>query len=196
MWKYRKIDTTSNDVSNVQFIPNPSKMEYAVYNLTMNSIELCTIDIHSSKYSELKLDLNAIGNILDDGIRFKREHSCDEADGIYVLLAYDFESRTVFKIMASSSADNVFNMLLSNFLKSFESKKADEENIETIVDSDTISSINSKEDTCKLTDSVSTKLIKEEDDNNSLSLKSSETEKHDNDGNHMVGLVRNNKMIM
>lgn len=196
MWKYRKIDTTSNDVSNVQFIPNPSKMEYAVYNLTMNSIELCTIDIHSSKYSELKLDWNAIGNILDDGIRFKREHSCDEADGIYVLLAYDFESRTVFKIMASSSADNVFNMLLSNFLKSFESKKADEDNAETIVDSDTISSINSKEDTCKLTDSVSTNLIKEEDDNNSLSLKSSETEKHDNDGNHMVGLVRNNKMIM
>ena len=196
MWKYRKIDTTSNDVSNVQFIPNPSKMEYAVYNLTMNSIELCTIDIHSSKYSELKLDWNAIGNILDDGIRFKREHSCDEADGIYVLLAYDFESRTVFKIMASSSADNVFNMLLSNFLKSFEPKKADEENAETIVDSDAISSINSKEDTSKLTDSVSTKLIKEEDDNNSLSLKSSETEKHDNDGNHMVGLVRNNKMIM
>ena len=196
MWKYRKIDTTSNDVSNVQFIPNPSKMEYAVYNLTMNSIELCTIDIHSSKYSELKLDWNAIGNILDDGIRFKREHSCDEADGIYVLLAYDFESRTVFKIMASSSADNVFNMLLSNFLKSFESKKADEENIETIVDSDTISSINSTEDSNKLTDSVSTNLIKEEDDNNSLSLKSSETEKHDNDGNHMVGLVRNNKMIM
>lgn len=196
MWKYRKIDTTSNDVSNVQFIPNPSKMEYAVYNLTSNSIELCTIDIHSSKYGELKLDWNAIGNILDDGIRFKRKHSCDEADGIYVLLAYDFESKAVFKIMASSSADNVFNMLLSNFLKSFESKKADEENAETIVDSDTISSINSKEDTCKLTDSVSTNLIKEEDDNNSLSLKSSETEKHDNDGNHMVGLVRNNKMIM
>lgn len=196
MWKYRKIDTTSNDVSNVQFIPNPSKMEYAVYNLTMNSIELCTIDIHSSKYSELKLDWNAIGNILDDGIRFKREHSCDEADGIYVLLAYDFESRTVFKIMASSSADNVFNMLLSNFLKSFEPKKADEENAETIVDSDAISSINSTEDSNKLTDSVSTNLIKEEDDNNSLSLKSSETEKHDNDGNHMVGLVRKNKMIM
>lgn len=196
MWKYRKIDTTSNDVSNVQFIPNPSKMEYAVYNLTMNSIELCTIDIHSSKYSELKLDWNAIGNILDDGIRFKREHSCDEADGIYVLLAYDFESRTVFKIMASSSADNVFNMLLSNFLKSFEPKKADEDNAETIVDSEAISSINSTEDSNKLTDSVSTNLIKEEDDNNSLSLKSSETEKHDNDGNHMVGLVRNNKMIM
>ena len=196
MWKYRKIDTTSNDVSNVQFIPNPSKMEYAVYNLTMNSIELCTIDIHSSKYSELKLDWNAIGNILDDGIRFTREHSCDEADGIYVLLAYDFESRTVFKIMASSSADNVFNMLLSNFLKSFEPKKADEDNAETIVDSEAISSINSTEDSNKLTDSVSTKLIKEEDDNNSLSLKSSETEKHDNDGNHMVGLVRKNKMIM
>lgn len=196
MWKYRKIDTTINDVSNVQFIPNPSKMEYAVYNLTMNSIELCTIDIHSSKYSELKLDWNAIGNILDDGIRFKREHSCDEADGIYVLLAYDFESRTVFKIMASSSADNVFNMLLSNFLKSFEPKKADEDNAETIVDSGAISSINSTEDSNKLTDSVSTNLIKEEDDNNSLSLKSSETEKHDNDGNHMVGLVRNNKMIM
>lgn len=171
-------------------------MEYAVYNLTMNSIELCTIDIHSSKYSELKLDWNAIGNILDDGIRFKREHSCDEADGIYVLLAYDFESRTVFKIMASSSADNVFNMLLSNFLKSFEPKKADEDNAETIVDSEAISSINSTEDSNKLTDSVSTNLIKEEDDNNSLSLKSSETEKHDNDGNHMVGLVRNNKMIM
>lgn len=196
MWKYRKIDTTSNDVSNVQFIPNPSKMEYAVYNLTMNSIELCTIDIHSSKYSELKLDWNAISNILDDGIRFKREHSCDEADGIYVLLAYDFESRTVFKIMASSSADNVFNMLLSNFLKSFEPKKADEDNAETIVDSEAISSINSTEDSNKMTDSVSTNLIKEEDDNNSLSLKSSETEKHDNDGNHMVGLVRKNKMIM
>lgn len=196
MWKYRKIDTTSNDVSNVQFIPNPSKMEYAVYNLTRNSIELCTIDIHSSKYGELKLDLNTIGNILNDGLRFKRKHSCDDADGIYVLLAYDFESRTVFKIMASSSADNVFNMLLSNFLKSFEPKKADEENAETIVDSDAISSINSTEDSNKLTDSVSTNLIKEEDDNNSLSLKSSETEKHDNDGNHMVGLVRKNKMIM
>ena len=196
MWKYRKIDTTSNDVSNVQFIPNPSKMEYAVYNLTRNSIELCTIDIHSSKYGELKLDLNTIGNILNDGLRFKRKHSCDDADGIYVLLAYDFESRTVFKIMASSSADNVFNMLISNFLKSFEPKKADEENAETIVDSDAISSINSTEDSNKLTDSVSTNLIKEEDDNNSLSLKSSETEKHDNDGNHMVGLVRKNKMIM
>lgn len=196
MWKYRKIDTTSNDVSNVQFIPNPSKMEYAVYNLTSNSIELCTIDIHSSKYGELKLDWDTIVNILDDGIRFKRERSCDEADGIYVLLAYDFESKAVFKIMASSSADNVFNMLLSNFLKSFEPKKADEGNAETIVDSDAISSINSTEDSNKLTDSVSTNLIKEEDDNNSLSLKSSETEKHDNDGNHMVGLVRNNKMIM
>ena len=196
MWKYRKIDTTSNDVSNVQFIPNPSKMEYAVYNLTMNSIELCTIDIHSSKYGELKLDCDTIVTILDDGIRFKRERSCDEADGIYVLLAYDFESKAVFKIMASSSADNVFNMLLSNFLKSFEPKKADEENAETIVDSDTISSINSTEGSKKLTDSVSAKLIKEEDDNNSLSLKSSETEKHDNDGNHMVGLSRKNKMIM
>ena len=196
MWKYRKIDTTRNDVSNVQLIPNPYKMEYAVYDLTSNSIELCTIDIHSSKYGELKLDWNTIGNILDDGIRFKREHSCDEADGIYVLLAYDFESKAVFKIMASSSADNVFNMLLSNFLKSFEPKKADEENAETIVDSDAISSINSTEDSNKMTDSVSTNLIKEEDDNNSLSIKSSETEKHDNDGNHMVGLVRNNKMIM
>lgn len=196
MWKYRKIDTTSNDVSNVQFIPNPSKMEYAVYNLTSNSIELCTIDIDSSKYGELKLDWDTIVNILDDGIRFKREHSCDEADGIYVLLAYDFESRTVFKIMASSSADNVFNMLLSNFLKSFEPKKADEENAETIVDSDAISSINSTEDSNKMTDSVSTNLIKEEDDNNSLSLKSSETKKHGNDGNHMIGLVRKNKMIM
>ena len=152
MWKYRKIDTTSNDVSNVQFIPNPSKMEYAVYDLTSNSIELCTIDIHSSKYGEVRLDRDTIVNILDDGIRFKREHSCDEADGIYVLLAYDFESRTVFKIMASSSADNVFNMLLSNFLKSFESKKADEDNAETIVDSEAISSINSTEDSNKLTD--------------------------------------------
>ena len=71
MWKYRKIDTTSNDVSNVQLIPNPYKMEYAVYNLTSNSIELCTIDIHSSKYGELKLDWDTIVNILDDGIRFK-----------------------------------------------------------------------------------------------------------------------------
>ena len=26
MWKYRKIDTTSNDVSNVQLIPNPYKL--------------------------------------------------------------------------------------------------------------------------------------------------------------------------
>lgn len=184
MWKYRKIDTISNDVSNVQLIPNPSKMEYAVYNLTRNSIELCTIDIHSSKYGDLKLDWNTICNILDDGIRFKREHSCDEAAGIYVLLAYDFESKTVFKIMASSSADNFFNILLSNFLKSFESKKADEENAETIVDSDAISSINSTEDSNKLTDSVSTKLIKEE-----------EHEKHDSI-NHIIGLVGKNKMIM
>lgn len=167
-------------------------MEYAVYDLTSNSIELCTIDIHSSKYGELKLDWNTIGNILDDGIRFKREHSCDEADGIYVLLAYDFESRTVFKIMASSSADNVFNMLLSNFLKSFEPKKADEENAETIVDSDAISSINSKEDTGKLTDSVSTKLIKEEEHNDDKKIK------HENHSstNHIVGLVEKNKMIM
>lgn len=130
--------------------------------------------------------------ILDDGIRFKRERSCDEADGIYVLLAYDFESRTVFKIMASSSADNVFNMLLSNFLKSFESKKADEENAETIVDSDTISSINSTEDSNKLTDSVSTKLIKEEEHNDD---KEKEHENHDGT-NHIVGLVGKNKMIM
>lgn len=208
MWKYRKIDTTSNDVSNVQLIPNPYKMEYAVYNLTSNSIELCTIDIHSSKYSELKLDWNAIGNILDDGIRFKREHSCDEADGIYVLLAYDFESRTVFKIMASSSADNVFNMLLSNLLKSFEPKKADEENAETIVDSGAISSINSKEDTGKLTDSVSTKLIKEDTSKltDSVSTKLIKEEEHNDDKekeheNHdirnlNVGLVGKNKMIM
>ena len=208
MWKYRKIDTTRNDVSNVQLIPNPYKMDYAVYNLTSNSIELCTIDIHSSKYGELKLDWDTIVNILDDGIRFKREHSCDEADGIYVLLAYDFESRTVFKIMASSSADNVFNMLLSNFLKSFEPKKADEENAETIVDSDAISSINStedsnkltdsvstnliKEDTGKLTDSVSTKLIKEEEHNDD---KEKEYENHDI-RNLNVGLVGKNKMIM
>lgn len=184
MWKYRKIDTISNDVSNVQLIPNPSKMEYAVYNLTRNSIELCTIDIHSSKYGDLKLDWNTIGNILDDGIRFKRERSCDEAAGIYVLLAYDFESKTVFKIMASFSADNVFNILLSNFLKSFESKKADEENAETIFDSNAISSINSTEDSNKLTDSVSTKLIKEE-----------EHEKHDSI-THIIGLVGKNKMIM
>ena len=196
MWKYRKIDTTSNSISNVQLIPTPSKMEYAIYNLGDNSIEASTIDIHKPEYKELKLDWGAVSDIVYDGIRFKKENLDDEADGIYALLAYDFESRTVFKIMASSSADNVFNMLLSNFLKSFEPKKADEENTETIVDSDAISSINSTEDSNKMTDSVSTNLIKEEDDNNSLSLKSSETEKHDNDGNHMVGLVRKNKMIM
>lgn len=42
MWKYRKIDTISNDISNVQLIPNPSKMEYAVYNLTRNSHDSIT----------------------------------------------------------------------------------------------------------------------------------------------------------
>ena len=94
--------------------------------------------------------------------------------------------------MASSSADNVFNMLLSNFLKSFEPKKADEENSETIVDSDAINSINSKEDTGKLTDSVSTKLIKEEEHNDD---KEKEHENHDI-RNLNVGLVGKNKMIM
>ena len=182
MWKYRKIDTTRNDVSNVQLIPTPSKMEYAVYNVGNNSIEASTIDIHKPEYNELKLDWGTASDIIYDGIRFKKENLDDEADGIYALLAYDFESRTVFKIMASSSADNVFNMLLSNFLKSFEPKKADEENAETIVDSDAISSINSKEDTGKLTDSVSTKLIQEEE--------------HNDNRNHIVGLVGKNKMIM
>lgn len=110
--------------------------------------------------------------------------------------------------MASSSADNVFNMLLSNFLKSFESKKADEENAETIVDSDAISSINSKEDTCKLTDSVSTKLIKEDTGKltDSVSTKLIKEEEHNDDKekeheNHdirnlNVGLVGKNKIIM
>ena len=110
--------------------------------------------------------------------------------------------------MASSSADNVFNMLLSNFLKSFEPKKADEENAETIVDSDAISSINSKEDTGKLTDSVSTKLIKEDTGKltDSVSTKLIKEEEHNDDKekeheNHdirnlNVGLVGKNKMIM
>lgn len=195
MWKYRKIDTTRNSISNVQLIPTPSKMEYAVYNLGNNSIEASTIDIHKPEYKELKLDWETASDIIYDGIRFKKENLDDEADGIYALLAYDFESKTVFKIMASSTVDYIFSMLLSNFLKSFECKN-EEENAETVIDSSTINSIKSREDTDKLIDSVSTKLINEEDDNNSLSLKPSETEKHDNDGNHMVGLVRKNKMII
>lgn len=192
MWKYRKIDTTSNSISNVQLIPTPSKMEYAIYNLGDNSIEASTIDIHKSEYKELKLDWCAVSDIVYDGIRFKREHSCDEADGIYALLAYDFESKTVFKIMSSSSVDYVFSMLFSNFLKSFDCKKDDEENTETIVDSDTINTVNSREDTDNLTDSVSSKLIKEEELNDDEEI---EHENHDN-RNHIVGLVGKNKMIM
>lgn len=192
MWKYRKIDTTSNSISNVQLIPTPSKMEYAIYNLGDNSIEASTIDIHKPEYKELKLDCGAVSDIVYDGIRFKREHSCDEADGIYALLAYDFESKTVFKIMSSSSVDYVFSMLFSNFLKSFDCKKDDEENTETIVDSDTINTVNSREDTDNLTDSVSSKLIKEEEHNDDKEM---EHENHDN-RNHIVGLVGKNKMIM
>ena len=192
MWKYRKIDTTSNSISNIQLIPTPSKMEYAVYNVGNNSIEASTIDIHKPEYKELKLDWGTISDIVYDGIRFKKENLDDEADGIYALLAYDFESMTVFRIMASSTVDYIFSMLLSNFLKSFECKN-EEENSETVIDSSTINSIKSREDTDKLIDSVSTKLINEK---NSLSLKPRETEKHDNDGNHMVGLVRKNKMII
>ena len=195
MWNYKKIDTTSNSISNIQLIPTPSKMEYAVYNLGNNSIEASTIDIHKLEYKELKLDWETASDIVYDGIRFKKENLDDEADGIYALLAYDFESKTVFKIMASSTVDYIFSMLLSNFLKSFECKN-EEENAETVIDSSTINSIKSREDTDKLIDSVSTKLINEEDDNNSFSLKPSETEKHDNDGNHMVGLVRKSKMII
>lgn len=183
MWKYRKIDTTSNSISNVQLIPTPSKMEYAIYNLGDNSIEASTIDIHKPEYKELKLDWGAVSDIVYDGIRFKKENSDNEADGIYALLAYDFESKTVFKIMSSSSVDYVFSMLFSNFLKSFDCKKDDEENTETIVDSDAINTVNSREDTDNLTDSVSSKLIKEEEHN------------HDN-RNHIVGLVGKNKMIM
>ena len=85
--------------------------------------------------------------------------------------------------MSSSSVDYVFSMLLSDFLKSFDCKKDDEENTETIVDSDAINTVNSREDTDNLTDSVSSKLIKEEEHN------------HDN-RNHIVGLVGKNKMIM
>lgn len=192
MWNYKKIDTTSNSISNIQLIPTPSKMEYAVYNVGNNSIEASTIDIHKPEYKELKLDWGAVSDIVYDGIRFKKENLDDEADGIYALLAYDFESKTVFKIMASSTVDYIFSMLLSNFLKSFECKNK-EENAETVIDSSTINSIKSREDTDKLIDSVSTKLINEK---NSLSLKPSETEKYDNDGNHMVGLVRKNKMII
>ena len=195
MWNYKKIDTTSNSISNIQLIPTPSKMEYAVYNLGNNSIEASTIDIHKLEYKELKLDWETASDIIYDGIRFKKENLDDESDGIYALLAYDFESKTVFKIMASSTVDYIFSMLLSNFLKSFECKN-EEENAETVIDSSTINSIKSREDTDKLIDSVSTKLINEEDDNNSFSLKPSETEKHDNDGNHMVGLVRKSKMII
>ena len=192
IWNYKKIDTTSNSISNIQLIPTPSKMEYAVYNVGNNSIEASTIDIHKPEYNELKLDWETASDIIYDGIRFKKENLDDEADGIYALLAYDFESKTVFKIMASSTVDYIFSMLLSNFLKSFECKN-EEENAETVIDSSTINSIKSREDTDKLIDSVSTKLINEK---NSLSLKPSETEKHDNDGNHMVGLVRKNKMII
>lgn len=192
MWNYKKIDTTSNSISNIHLIPTPSKMEYAIYNLCDNSIEASTINIHKPEYKELKLDWGAVSDIVYDGIRFKRKNSDNEADGIYALLAYDFESKTVFKIMASSTVDYIFSILLSNFLKSFECKN-EEENAETVIDSDTIKS---REDTDKLIDSVSTKLINEEDDNNSLSLKPSETEKHDNDGNHIVGLVVKNKMII
>ena len=177
------IDTTSNSISNVQLIPTPSKMEYAIYNLGDNSIEASTIDIHKPEYKELKLDWGAVSDIVYDGIRFKKENSDNEADGIYALLAYDFESKTVFKIMSSSSVDYVFSMLLSDFLKSFDCKKDDEENTETIVDSDAINTVNSREDTDNLTDSVSSKLIKEEEHN------------HDN-RNHIVGLVGKNKMIM
>lgn len=194
MWKYRKIDTTSNSISNVQLIPTPSKMEYAIYNLCDNSIEASTIDIHKPEYKELKLDWGAVSDILYDGIRFKRENSDNEADGVYALLAYDFKSMTVFKIMSSSSVDYVFTMLLSNFLKSFDCKKDDEENTEIIVDSDTINinTIYPREDTDNLTDSVSTKLIKEEEHNDDKKI---EHENHDNI-NHIVGLVGKNKMIM
>ena len=192
MWKYRKIDTTSNSISNVQLIPTPSKMEYAIYNLGDNSIEASTIDIHKLEYKELKLDWGVVSDIVYDGIRFKREHSCDEADGIYALLAYDFESMTVFRIMSSSSVDYVFTMLFSNFLKSFDCKKDDEENTETIVDSDAINTVNSREETDNLTDSVSNKLIKEEEHNDDKEI---EHENHDN-RNHIVGLVGKNKMIM
>ena len=75
----------------------------------------------------MKLDWGTISDIVYDGIRFKKENLDDEADGIYALLAYDFESMTVFRIMSSSSVDYVFIMLFSNFLKSFDCKKDDEE---------------------------------------------------------------------
>lgn len=192
MWKYRKIDTTSNSISNVQLIPTPSKMEYAIYNLGDNSIEASTIDIHKPEYKELKLDWGAVSDIVYDGIRFKKENLDDEADGIYALLAYDFESKTVFRIMSSSSVSYVFTMLFSNFLKSFDCKKDDEENTETIVDSDAINTVNSREETDNLTDSVSNKLIKEEEHNDDKEM---EHENHDN-RNHIVGLVGKNKMIM
>lgn len=192
MWKYRKIDTTSNSISNVQLIPTPSKMEYAIYNLGDNSIEASTIDIHKPEYKELKLDWATVSDIVYDGIRFKKENLDDEADGIYALLAYDFESMTVFRIMSSSSVDYVLTMLLSDVLKSFDCKKDDEENTETIVDSDAINTVNSREETDNLTDSVSTKLIKEEEHNDDKEM---EHENHDNK-NHIVGLVGKNKMIM
>ena len=192
MWKYRKIDTTSNSISNVQLIPTPSKMEYAIYNLGDNSIEVSTIDIHKPEYNELKLDWETASDIIYDGIRFKKENLDDEADGIYALLAYDFESMTVFRIMSSSSVDYVLTMLLSDVLKSFDCKKDDEENTETIVDSDAINTVNSREETDNLTDSVSTKLIKEEEHNDDKEM---EHENHDNK-NHIVGLVGKNKMIM
>ena len=192
MWKYRKIDTTSNTISNVQLIPTPSKMEYAIYNLGDNSIEASTIDIHKPEYKELKLDWGAVSDIVYDGIIFKKENSDNEADGIYALLAYDFESMTVFRIMSSSSVGYIFTMLFSDLLKSFDCKKDDEENTETIVDSDAINTVNSREETDNLTDSVSSKLIKEEELNDDEEI---ELENHDN-RNHIVGLVGKNKMIM
>lgn len=176
MWKYRKINTTSNSISNLQLIPTPSKMVYAIYNLGDNSIEGSTIDIHKQEYKELKLDWGAVSDIVYDGIRFKKENSDNEADGIYALLAYDFESMTVFRIMSSSSVGYIFTML----------------NTETIVDSDAINTVNSREKTDNLTDSVSSKLIKEEEHNDDKEM---EYENHDN-RNHIVGLVVKNKMIM
>lgn len=104
-------------------------MVYAIYNLGDNSIEGSTIDIHKQEYKELKLDWGAVSDIVYDGIRFKKENSDNEADGIYALLAYDFESMTVFRIMSSSSVGYIFTML----------------NTETIVDSDAINTVNSRE---------------------------------------------------
>ena len=91
------------------------------------NIEVLSITDHNTIncYKELeKINIKDIfkGKIIP-GVEFSTVF-----DGVmFHLLAYDFESMTVFRIMSSSSVDYVFIMLFSNFLKSFDCKKDDEE---------------------------------------------------------------------